>query len=584
MSRAEGAGHRFGNAPMLNAYPDSLGETLGGLADFLSLPELEGAFSSLYILPSLFNADLDRGFSVIDYGLNELLASEKDLERIRALGIRLKLDFVINHASVLSGQFQDILKRGDASPYRDFFIDWNKFWAGHGAMTAEGYILPDPAMTRDMFFRKPGLPILMARMPDGRSVPYWNTFYQEVRYPRIDAPGLVRAANMQYASAQRLAGIVNRALDEGRQPGEIDFSPFGRFRQKVTELLESGRTYLGQMDLNARSPLVWQYYDDTLGTLSSYGAAIVRLDAFAYASKEPGARNFLNEPGTWEILKRVDALAGKRGLELLPEIHTDYASHVCDRLADEGYLCYDFYLPGLVLDALETGSGEFLALWAREQQAKGIRAVNMLGCHDGIPLLDLKGFLPESRIDALIDRVVARGGLVKNLHGQKGLYYQVNASYFSALGEDERKLLLARAIQLFMPGIPQVWYLDLFAGKNDLEAAARAGEGGHKEINRTNLSRGQIEAGLRQPVVRNQLRLLRFRNASPAFGFDAALQASEPGPGLLRLTWQRGNFTAVLNADLISFAFTVTGAGPGSGGFVLSAEGWGPYPAAAGGG
>lgn len=109
----------------------------------------------------------------------------------------------------------------------------------------------------------------------------------------------------------------------------------------------------------------------------------------------------------------------------------------------------------------------------------------MLGCHDGIPLLDLKGLLPEDDIRSLIDLIVSRGGMVKNLHGQKNIYYQVNATYYSALGESDSKMLLARAIQMFMPGKPQVWYLDLFAGKNDHEAVRRAGESGHKEINRT---------------------------------------------------------------------------------------------------
>ena len=99
----------------------------------------------------------------------------------------------------------------------------------------------------------------------------------------------------------------------------------------------------------------------------------------------------------------------------------------------------------------------------------------MLGCHDGIPLLDLKGLIPDEEIEDLIRTVVGRGGLVKDLHGKKNIYYQVNATYFSALGEDERKLLLARAIQIFMPGIPQVWYLDLFAGTNDYEAVKKAG-------------------------------------------------------------------------------------------------------------
>lgn len=97
----------------------------------------------------------------------------------------------------------------------------------------------------------------------------------------------------------------------------------------------------------------------------------------------------------------------------------------------------------------------------------------MLGCHDGIPLLDLKGILAEERIQKLIDIIVSRGGYVKDLHGQKNIYYQVNATYFSALGEDERKMLLARALQIFMPGKPQIWYLDLFAGKNDYEAVKR---------------------------------------------------------------------------------------------------------------
>ena len=165
---------------MLNAYPDSVGGTLGDIVSVLGGPEFQGAFTSFYILPSIFNTDLDRGFSLIDYGLNHLLAAPKDLEDLKALNIDLALDFILNHASVLSKQYQDILKNGNASPFRDFFIDWNTFWAGHGTMTKEGYIQPDEDCLKQMFFRKPGLPILMVEFPDGKKVPYWNTFYQEV--------------------------------------------------------------------------------------------------------------------------------------------------------------------------------------------------------------------------------------------------------------------------------------------------------------------------------------------------------------------------------------------------------------------
>lgn len=64
-------------------------------------------------------------------------------------------------------------------------------------------------------------------------------------------------------------------------------------------------------------------------------------------------------------------------------------------------------------------------------------------------------------------------------------------------------MLMARALQMFMPGKPQVWYLDLFAGKNDHEAVKRAGAGGHKEINRTNLSAAQIEELMKTDIVKS---------------------------------------------------------------------------------
>jgi sucrose phosphorylase len=390
-------------------------------------------------------------------------------------------------------------------------------------------------------------------------VPYWNTFYQEVRYPRLDAQDVMRVSGLQYACALALANTVNRALDAGQTPGAIDFGCWDAARPAITELLESNRKYLGQMDLNVRSPLVWEFYEQTLDMLAGYGARIIRLDAFAYAPKTPGKRNFLNEPDTWELLARVREIADRHALTLLPEIHASYAEKTYKKLSEQGYLCYDFFLPGLIIDALERGDGGLLAAWATEQQTKGIRTVTMLGCHDGIPLLDLKGLLPEEQIEKLIATIVARGGMVKDLHGQKNVYYQVNATYFSALGEDERKMLLSRALQLFMPGKPQVWYLDLFAGKNDVEAVRRGGAAGHKEINRTNLTREQVAQALQSALVRDQLSLLRFRNTFPAFGFDAKLTVEQPQFDSLVLRWEKDGCRAELNASLRNYAFIVSG-------------------------
>ena len=549
--------HYTDNGPMLNAYPDSMGGRLSDVVGFLEKKEMEDSFQSFYILPSIFNTDLDRGFSVIDYNINHEMGSEEDLERLRNLGVNLKLDFILNHASVLSPQFQDLIRNGEKSKYSDFFINWNKFWEGKGEMTPEGYIQPEDRYIKDMFFRKPGLPILMVRTPDGKDVPYWNTFYQEVIYKRPDAMDLMGAMDIQYLTAERICERVNASLSEGKKPSEIDFTGYESYREKVIDYLESNRKYLGQMDLNVKSDLVWEHYDNTLKALSNYGASIVRLDAFAYAPKEPGKKNFMNEPDTWDLLARVRELADKYHVTLLPEIHASYGEKVYKKVADMGYMTYDFFLPGLLIDAIEKKSGKDLARWAQELVDDKIRTVNMLGCHDGIPLLDLKGILPEEEIQNLIDTIVGRGGLVKDLHGKKNMYYQVNATYYSALGEDDRKMLLARAIQMFMPGKPQVWYLDLFAGKNDHEAVKHAGPAGHKEINRTNLSIEEMEKRLSSDVVAKQVEMLKFRNTCPAFSFDADFSVETEGTRMT-MTWKNNGNTAALKVDFADYSYEIS--------------------------
>jgi sucrose phosphorylase len=322
------------------------------------------------------------------------------------------------------------------------------------------------------------------------------------------------------------------------------------------------------MDVNAQSEAVWVFYDETLSKLRDYGCKIVRLDAFAYLHKEVGSSNFFNRPGTWNYLERIRKMAETKGLSLLPEIHAEYGSGLHEEVASKGFLIYDFFLPGLILHTLETGSKKALLKWAREIQEKGYKTINMLGCHDGIPLLDLKGkevngaykegLLEDEEIENLLDTILRRGGRIKNLYdpnGRKISYYQVNATYFSALGEDPRKLLLARAIQLFMPGTPQIWYLDLFAGKNDYAAADKLGKAGHKEINRTNLTLAEIELTQSNKIVKDQLTLLRVRNSVEAF--DGVLTIHSTDESLLDVEWRYGNDKARLRADLNALNFEV---------------------------
>jgi len=556
---------------IFNAYPDSIGRSLADVVHMLKRPEFKDVFSLFYILPTVFNSDLDRGFSIIDYDLNDELATREDLEQLHELNIMFKFDMVLNHLSVGSPQFQDLLKNGDQSRYRNFFIDWNEFWQSHGEMSPDGHVIPHQEYLEKLFMRKPGLPILKIRFPDGSERPYWNTFYQEVVYHEITAHDLLQTLGIEELSHERaemIAAIVNEVLNAERDIHEIDLGDVAHRKQDIVSLVEQNRRYLGQMDLNAQSEAVWDFYDETLKKLRDHGGRLVRLDAFAYLHKEPGEVNFFNKPGTWEYLDRLKQIADKYDLILLPEIHSEYGTGLHEEVAGMGFPIYDFFFPGLVIDAMDRGSNRHLLRWIREILEKGIQTINMLGCHDGIPVLDLRGkvtngaskpgLLSDAEIDAIIDEILNRGGRIKNLYGPDGkkiAYYQINATFFSALGEDERKLRLARAIQMFMPGLPQVWYLDLFAGRNDYAAADAGGAAGHKEINRTTLLHSDIEHGLSRIVVRDQLELMRLRNKSPAF--EGTLEIHDSDEHRLHMTWTHRGCVATLNADLRDFGFSV---------------------------
>ncbi|MEW8468307.1 MAG: glycosidase, partial [Candidatus Thiodiazotropha sp.] len=348
---------------MLNAYPDSIGSRLADTISLLQRAELKETFSQFYILPTFFNSDLDRGFSIIDYDLNDELVSEEDLQALNRLNISFKFDLILNHLSVASPQFKDLLKHGDKSEFRHFFIDWNAFWHTHGEMGDEGYVVPKQEHLDKLFMRKPGLPILKVGFPDGSQRPYWNTFYQQVSYKPVSAADFTGIQGLAQEHTASVAAIVNKNLDEEREAGEMDLDGYAHYRSEILTVVEGKRRYLGQMDLNVKSELVWQFYEETLRKLKAYGAKIIRLDAFAYLHKEPGESNFFNRPGTWKYLERLKQIAKRYDLTIFPEIHSEYGAGLHQEVAEKGYPIYDFFFPGLVIDALEQASNRHLLNW-----------------------------------------------------------------------------------------------------------------------------------------------------------------------------------------------------------------------------
>ena len=83
-------------------------------------------------------------------------------------------------------------------------------------------------------------------------------------------------------------------------------------------------------------------------------------------------------------------------------------------------------------------------------------------------------------------------------------------------------MLMARAIQLFMPGKPQIWYL-ILPGKMIMRQYGVQGAGGHKKINRTNLTKEYAEKHFLDKVVQQQFKLLRFRTEFPGTFLSTAV-------------------------------------------------------------
>ena len=81
--------------------------------------------------------------------------------------------------------------------------------------------------------------------------------------------------------------------------------------------------------------------------------------------------------------------------------------------------------------------------------------------------------------------------------------------------------------------------------------------GGHKEINRTNLTCSDIAAGMKKPIVQKQIELLRMRNQFPVFSANAKIMAEVNGTKM-DIRWQSGSEEAVLQTDFGDYSFSVS--------------------------
>lgn len=309
-----------------------------------------------------------------------------------------------------------------------------------------------------------------------------------------------------------------------------------------------------QIDIDVSHPAAQGYLSAILDAVAEAGATMVRLDAVGYAIKTAGTTCFMTD-ATFDFIAEFTAKARAKGVEVLVEVHSYFERQIAIGAAVDRV--YDFALPPLILHALGTGDGAPLARWMGIRPAN---AMTVLDTHDGIGVIDVgadqtspdkPGLLTPTQLDALVKQIHANSGgtsrLATGASASNLDLYQVNCTYFDALGGDEGAYLIARAIQFFVPGIPQVYYVGALAGHNDTELLSRTHVG--RDINRHYYSPSEVTGEVSKPVVAALLELCRFRSTLPvfdgAFEFSTSVDASE-----LSFKWSEGQSWALLEVNL----------------------------------
>ena len=310
-----------------------------------------------------------------------------------------------------------------------------------------------------------------------------------------------------------------------------------------------------QIDIDVEHAQGRAYLESVLHQLAAAGVGMVRLDAVGYAIKRAGTACFML-PETFAFIESLAAYCRSLGLEVLVEVHSYYRRQI--EIAARVQWVYDFALPPLLLHALLFKNCQALTHWIG---VRPVNAVTVLDTHDGIGIIDIgadaadpvgsPGLVSPGQLDELVEAIhhhsggqsrAATGMAASNLD-----LYQVNCTYFDALGRNATAYLMARAITFYVPGVPQVYYVGLLAGSNDMALMQRTGVG--RDINRHHFSLDEIDTALARPVVQQLLWLIKLRNSHAAF---AGRFRCEPlGPAELALHWAHGAEHTSLHLDFL---------------------------------
>jgi sucrose phosphorylase len=329
---------------------------------------------------------------------------------------------------------------------------------------------------------------------------------------------------------------------------DSDFDTSRVFRPRTLPLLTRFETRRGsfdvwttfsadQADLNYKNPDVLLYIIDVLLFYVEQGASVIRLDAIAFMWKESGTE-CLHLPQTHAAIKLFRKIFNMVAphVKIITETNVPHEDNISyfGTGGDEAHMVYNFALPPLTVHALLSGDGSYLSAWASNLQMNNPKNYfyNFTASHDGIGLMPVRGILPESEIDRLVEATEKHGGrlgLKDNPDGSQSVY-ELNISLFDLLSDPQgdetielqvNRFVASQAIAMSLAGVPALYYHTLLGSRNYHEGVQKTGA--NRSINREKLQLDEVESELRQTGSRRELvygaliHLLKERKKHSAF-------------------------------------------------------------------
>lgn len=317
-------------------------------------------------------------------------------------------------------------------------------------------------------------------------------------------------------------------------------------RPRTTPLLQEIETTNGprhvwctfshdQVDLNFANPEVLFEILRIIRMHIDKGVRIIRLDAVAFLWKEVGTSS-IHLPQTHAVIKLFRTLIDyiEEPVLLITETNVPKAENLSYfGQSDEAHAIYNFPLPPLVLQAMLSGSAQYLRAWQATMPPapKGCAYFNFTASHDGIGMRPAEGLLPPEEIERIFETIQEEGGLLSMRSGPDGseTVYEVNCSYFSAMARTHKgpdthhiaRFLASQTIVMSLEGIPGFYIHSILATPNDHASVAHRGM--NRAINRHRWDYGALEKKLADPsadqaiVLKGFSERLKIRAAQPAF-------------------------------------------------------------------